>query len=219
MRWEDHLGCEHDPKVIRRLELSKIILDEKEQITNLRKLRDAKGTVKKLRELRGAEQTRKQALINEINERVENLKPLIEERSALVKTITKNVMCASRNYRFVKEPKGVLPTILQNLLDARKNTRSQIKSYSKTMTDENKNEINMLISVLDKRQLAYKISANSMYGAMGVKKAIFPLCQGPCARRTKADVILRLWQKRFQRNMAGSWSTEIQILIIFIFHI
>jgi DNA polymerase elongation subunit (family B) len=203
MRWEDHLGCEHDPKVIRRLELSKIISDEKAEISNLRKLRDTKGTVKKVRELRGAENTRKQSLINEINRRTEELKPLIEERSALVKTITKNTMCAIRNYRFVKEPRGVLPTILQNLLDARKNTRTQIKNYMKTINDENRSEIMSLVAVLDKRQLAYKISANSMYGAMGVKKGYLPFMPGAMCTTYKGRCNIEIVAKTIPEKYGG----------------
>jgi len=203
MRWEDHLGCEHDPKVIRRLELSKLIMDEKEEIKKLRTLRDAKGTVKKLREIRGDEKTRKQMYINEINERTEKLKPLIEERSNLVKTITKNTMCAKRNYRFVKEPRGVLPTILQNLLDARKNTRTQIKNYMKTMNDDNKNEINMLVAVLDKRQLAYKISANSMYGAMGVKRGYLPFMPGAMCTTYKGRCNIEIVAKTIPEKYGG----------------
>jgi len=203
MRWEDHLGCEHDPKVIRRLELSKIITDEKEIIKQLRTLRDAKGTVKKLREIRGDEKARKQSLINEINERTEKLKPLIEERSALVKTITKNTMCAIRNYRFVKEPKGVLPTILQNLLDARKNTRTQIKNSMKTINDENRSEITSLVAVLDKRQLAYKISANSMYGAMGVKKGYLPFMPGAMCTTYKGRCNIEIVAKTIPEKYGG----------------
>lgn len=203
MRWEDHLGCEHDPKVIRRLELSKIIEAEKAEISMLRKLRDTKGTVKKLRELRGAENTRKQSLINEINRRTEELKPLIEERSALVKTITKNTMCAIRNYRFVKEPRGVLPTILQNLLDARKNTRTQIKNYMKTINDENRSEIMSLVAVLDKRQLAYKISANSMYGAMGVKKGYLPFMPGAMCTTYKGRCNIEIVAKTIPEKYGG----------------
>jgi DNA polymerase elongation subunit (family B) len=203
MKWEDHLGCEHDPKVIRRLELSKVIELEKAEIKKLRTLRDTKGTVKKLRELRGAENTRKQSLINEINRRTEELKPLIEERSALVKTITKNTMCAIRNYRFVKEPRGVLPTILQNLLDARKNTRTQIKNYMKTINDENRNEITSLVAVLDKRQLAYKISANSMYGAMGVKKGYLPFMPGAMCTTYKGRCNIEIVAKTIPEKYGG----------------
>lgn len=192
MRWEDHLGCEHDPKVIRRLELSKIIEGEKAEIKKLRTMRDAK-----------ANKLRKQSLIDEINLRGEKLKPLIEERSNLVKTITKNTMCAIRNYRFVKEPRGVLPTILQNLLDARKNTRTQIKNYMKTMNDDNKNEINMLVAVLDKRQLAYKISANSMYGAMGVKRGYLPFMPGAMCTTYKGRCNIEIVAKTIPEKYGG----------------
>jgi DNA polymerase elongation subunit (family B) len=75
-------------------------------------------------------------------------------------------MCEERHYRFLKEPKGVVPTILQNLLDARKNTRKQIKENIKLIEDIDDNkkirDIDDLNKVLDKRQLAYKISANSV---------------------------------------------------------
>ena len=192
MRWEDHLGCEHDPKVIRRLELSKNIENEKSEIKQLRTQRDAK-----------ANKLRKQSFIDEINLRGENLKPLIEERSNLVKTITKNTMCAIRNYRFVKEPRGVLPTILQNLLDARKNTRTQIKNYMKTMNDENKNEIHMLVAVLDKRQLAYKISANSMYGAMGVKRGYLPFMPGAMCTTYKGRCNIEIVAKTIPEKYGG----------------
>ena len=91
-------------------------------------------------------------------------------------------MCEKRYYRFLKEPKGVIPTILQTLLDARKNTRKIIKENKKkleTLTDENEiKNLKMLNSVLDKRQLAYKISANSMYGSMGVSKGYLPFMPG-----------------------------------------
>ena len=95
-------------------------------------------------------------------------------------------------YRFLKEPLGVLPTIIQNLLDARKHTRkvdivetnNKIIELEKDMEDngiDHSQEINnlkSLIGVLDKRQLAYKVSANSMYGAMGVRKGYLPFIPG-----------------------------------------
>lgn len=192
MQWEDHLGCEHDPKVIRRLELSKIIEDEKTEIKKLRTQRDSKGN-----------KLIKQSIVEEINKRTEKLKPFIEERSSLVKTITKNTMCAVRNYRFVKEPRGVLPTILQNLLDARKNTRTQIKTYMKTMTDENKDEVNIIVGVLDKRQLAYKISANSMYGAMGVKKGYLPFMPGAMCTTYKGRCNIEIVAKIIPEKYGG----------------
>jgi len=55
--------------------------------------------------------------------------------------------------------KGIIPTILQTLLDQRKETRTRIKQTD----NEDKKK------VLDGLQLAYKVSANSVYGQMGAK--------------------------------------------------
>jgi len=101
-----------------------------------------------------------------------------------------SISCTHHRYRFLKYDKkgsenlfGVMPTLLKNLLDARKVTKSLIKSLKKQITTlgDNVNEIKRLehlIIVLDKRQLAYKVSANSMYGAMGVKKGYLPFLPG-----------------------------------------
>lgn len=70
-------------------------------------------------------------------------------------------------YRFLKEPKGVLPSIAENLLNARKQTKKQMKQLDKS----NQNFMN----ILNKRQLSYKVSCNSLYGALGVKKGMLPL--------------------------------------------
>jgi len=62
-----------------------------------------------------------------------------------------------------KEEKAIMPSILQELLKARKDTRKQIPL---TSDDFMKN-------VLDKRQLAYKVTANSLYGQLGAKTSTF----------------------------------------------
>jgi DNA polymerase elongation subunit (family B) len=155
--WSDHVSCKDDPKVIRKNKLTEYIKEEEDELKKMREERD-----KKLNKFRRNE------IQKEIDERVEKLKPYREERSEITKSINKNVLCAERHYRFIKEPKGVLPTILQNLLDARKNTRGEIKKHNKEIeklekSDDNKQKIddlNTLNNVLDKRQWAYKISAN-----------------------------------------------------------
>ena len=58
-----------------------------------------------------------------------------------------------------EEKRGIIPIVLQTLLDERKNTRKRIYQTN----DENKKK------VLDGLQLAYKITANSVYGQMGAK--------------------------------------------------
>ncbi len=62
-----------------------------------------------------------------------------------------------------KEQKAIMPSILQELLKARKDTRKLIPQTN----DE------FMKNVLDKRQLAYKVTANSLYGQLGAKTSTF----------------------------------------------
>ena len=61
------------------------------------------------------------------------------------------------------EEKAIMPSILQDLLRARKSTRKLIPQTS----DE------FMRNVLDKRQLAYKVTANSLYGQLGARTSTF----------------------------------------------
>lgn len=74
----------------------------------------------------------------------------------------KKIICAHRKYRFIKEPKGVLPTIIQNLLDTRKVVKNEMKSLAKQIKESPNPASERYLDVLDKRQLALKISANSV---------------------------------------------------------
>jgi len=62
-----------------------------------------------------------------------------------------------------KEEKAIMPSILEELLKARKDTRKLIPQQS----DE------FMKNVLDKRQIAYKVTANSLYGQLGAKTSTF----------------------------------------------
>jgi len=158
MEWSDHIGCCHDPKVIRKMEIDSLINKEKEKISKLRIKRDS---------IRGKNSTeRKKVFQKQIDELVKGYKPLQEERTELVKSKPKNVMCEKRYYRFLKEPKGVIPTVLQDLLDARKNTRIQIKKNKDIIKNSKEskliNDLSLLNRVLHQRQLSYKVSCNSV---------------------------------------------------------
>jgi DNA polymerase elongation subunit (family B) len=61
------------------------------------------------------------------------------------------------------EDKAIMPSILQELLKARKDTRKLIPQTQ----DE------FIKNVLEKRQLAYKLTANSLYGQLGAKTSTF----------------------------------------------
>ena len=62
-----------------------------------------------------------------------------------------------------KEEKAIMPAILQELLKARKDTRKIQKN-----TDDD-----FIWNILEKRQLAYKATANSLYGQLGAKTSTF----------------------------------------------
>lgn len=209
--WDDHLGCEHDPKVIRKKELTKYIEDEKVRIKALRDLKNkTKDPVEKVRKVAEIERLEKE------------LKPYKEEKAELSKSKPKHIMCAHRKYRFRKEPMGVIPTIIQNLLAARKRTRkggdgsiksnkeeiekleAQLEKASGSEASELKEKIQNLIdtnTVLDKRQLAYKVSANSMYGAMGVRRGFMPFMPGAmCVTymgRTNIEVVAKTIPEKY----------------------
>jgi len=76
------------------------------------------------------------------------------------------IKCGYKICRFVQFPEGsraIMPSILEELLVARKTTRKLIPIE----TDE------FMKNVLDKRQLAYKLTANSLYGQCGAKTSTF----------------------------------------------
>ena len=55
--------------------------------------------------------------------------------------------------------KGIMPSILEELLKARADTRTLIKTTKDPF----------MKNILDKRQLGYKVTANSLYGQCGAK--------------------------------------------------
>jgi len=197
-------NCMHDPKVIRKIDLTKYIDKEKEKIKQLREKRNK--TLDKLR---------KKEIMEEIDKKVDELKPYIEERSEITKTINKNVTCTKRKYRFLKEPRGVLPTVIQNLLDARNHTRKvdmkkckeEIDRLNKDTKDNGNDNTALIIAqktlldVLDKRQLAFKVSANSMYGAMGVRRGYLPFMPGAMCTtymgRTNIEIVAKTIPEKY----------------------
>ena len=177
--WEDHVGCEHDDTVVEIKALSEKISVFDVKIKDLRKIRD---TIK-IKDLPPG--TTKESKKAEIQKKIDVLvlqqKPLREKRQTLKKSKPKDkedaegnkisgILCAKRHYRFLKAEiyKGVVPTIIQNLLDS----RAKVKQAMKTCPEEQK-------IVYDKEQLSYKVSANSFYGSFGVTRGYLAFM--PCA--------------------------------------
>jgi len=73
-------------------------------------------------------------------------------------------------YRFIKQEyfHGFLPRMCEHLVAARKATRRQIGPQNDEVTN----------IVLNQRQLGLKISANSIYGSLGVREGRLPLPEG-----------------------------------------
>lgn len=72
----------------------------------------------------------------------------------------------TKTCRWVQLPdnqKSIMPAILEELLRARSETRKKIKGESDPFMQ----------NVLDKRQLGYKVTANSLYGQCGAKTSTF----------------------------------------------
>lgn len=207
--WSDHSGCQHDPKVIRKNELSAFIEVEQKKIKELREIK--KKTSKK-------DKDTIEDLTKQINELVNQLKPYTKERSDITKTLTKHVMCAERYYRFLKEPMGVLPSVVKGLLDSRASTRkkqkdvlAEIDSLREVLKiNQNNQEIQAKIKdlkifweILEKRQLAYKVSANSAYGAMGVRKGYLPFMPGAMVVTYKGRVNINIVAKTIPEKYGG----------------
>ena len=77
------------------------------------------------------------------------------------KTKVGKIIC--RWAQFPENKKGIMPSILEELLKARKDTRKMIKTEKDPFMQ----------NILDKRQLGYKVTANSLYGQCGSRTSTF----------------------------------------------
>jgi DNA polymerase elongation subunit (family B) len=82
-------------------------------------------------------------------------------RGKMEKHLSGKKVC--RFAQFKHGTKAILPSILEELLAARKATRKLAEQQSDPF----------MANVLDKRQLAYKVTANSLYGQCGAKTSTF----------------------------------------------
>jgi DNA polymerase elongation subunit (family B) len=76
------------------------------------------------------------------------------------------VKCGTKVCRWAQLPnseKSIMPAILEELLKARKDTKKLMKSATDPFME----------NILDKRQLGYKVTANSLYGQCGARTSTF----------------------------------------------
>ncbi len=123
-----------------------------------------------------------------------------------VKRATKEVICQEKTYRFLKEPQGIVPRLLEDLLAARTKTRQQQKDIKKklaedkTLSEDERKRLAMLNQILEKRQLSYKVSANSVYGLYGTKKGYLPFLPGAQCTTALGRINIQRAAKYIQSN-------------------
>jgi DNA polymerase delta subunit 1 len=108
-----------------------------------------------------------------------------------VKTKVGRKMC-----RWAQLPNGqksIMPSILEELLKARKETRKLIKTEKDSFMQ----------NILDKRQLGYKVTANSLYGQCGSKTSTF-YEQDVAASTTATGRMMITYAKRIIEDVYGN---------------
>ena len=95
--------------------------------------------------------------------------------------------------QFPDNAKAIMPSILEELLKARKTTRKLIPQQ----TDD------FMKNVLDKRQLGYKVTANSLYGQCGAKTSTF-YDKDIAASTTATGRLLLTYAKRMIEETYGN---------------
>jgi DNA polymerase delta subunit 1 len=112
-----------------------------------------------------------------------------EHDNAIRKSKISKKICKDDVYRFYKSniKKGIVPELLENLLDERTRIKKLIKEYQKRAapaTEEEIFELKQRLIILDKRQNGVKIAANSVYGGFGSDYSKLPFY--PAAASTTA---------------------------------
>lgn len=109
---------------------------------------------------------------------------------AKVKTLSGKKTC--RWAQFPDNKKGIMPSILEELLKARKDTRKMIKTEKDPFMQ----------NILDKRQLGYKVTANSLYGQCGSRTSTF-YEQDVAASTTATGRMMIIYAKRIIEEVYG----------------
>lgn len=106
--------------------------------------------------------------------------PEEEGDGEVAKTVTRHY-----RFRFVKKEvrHGILPQLVKRLVDERAAVKKQMKALETrkkaTVVKADLEALELQLTILDKRQLALKVSANSMFGFLGAQNGgLMPLIEG-----------------------------------------
>jgi DNA polymerase elongation subunit (family B) len=118
------------------------------------------------------------------------LRPVGKPKSKEVKTKVGKKIC--RWAQLPNNQKSIMPSILEELLKARSDTRKK----AKTEPDP------FMQNILDKRQLGYKVTANSLYGQCGARTSTF-YEQDVAASTTATGRMMITYAKRIIEEVYG----------------
>ena len=107
-----------------------------------------------------------------------------------IKTKSGKMIC--RWAQFPDDKKGIMPSILEELLKARSDTRKMIKTEKDPFMQ----------NILDKRQLGYKVTANSLYGQCGARTSTF-YEKDVAASTTATGRMMIIYAKRIIEEVYG----------------
>lgn len=112
------------------------------------------------------------------------------EGARAVKTKSGKMICLWA--QFPDNKKGIMPSILEELLKARSDTRKMIKTEKDPFMQ----------NILDKRQLGYKVTANSLYGQCGARTSTF-YEKDVAASTTATGRMMIIYAKRIIEEVYG----------------
>ena len=118
-----------------------------------------------------------------------------EYRRATPTSRAEKIKVGSKQCRWAQLPdnqKSIMPSILEELLKARKDTRKMIKTEKDPFMQ----------NILDKRQLGYKVTANSLYGQCGARTSTF-YEQDVAASTTATGRMMIIYARRMVEEVYG----------------
>ena len=113
------------------------------------------------------------------------------EKAKAVKTKSGKMIC--RWAQLSNNEKSIMPAILEELLKARKATKKLMKGETDPFME----------NILDKRQLGYKVTANSLYGQCGAKTSTF-YEKDVAASTTATGRMMIIYAKRMVEEVYGN---------------
>jgi DNA polymerase elongation subunit (family B) len=115
------------------------------------------------------------------------------------KSAAKKIKSGTKICRWAQNKKGIMPSILEELLKARSDTRKMTKTEKDPF----------MKNILDKRQLGYKVTANSLYGQCGAKTSTF-YEKDVAASTTATGRMMIIYAKRIIEEVYGDSTYDTQ---------